>query len=159
MGENYDKKVKLLAETKNVQSINDICQACTQLLFDHDPGICTRSAADKSTKYTDEQITEITKGISNDVIELIVANTKNEMQSSVSKVEHFGSSDSLASAFNNLAEVLKCQKQSPSQVTKVKLPPVWVKETFSDFQAEVKKLGKVLILVMTMASTQSCSMN
>ena len=59
MGDNYNKKVKLLAETKDVQSVNDICQACSQLMFDHNPGICTRSVANNSPKYTADQVTEI----------------------------------------------------------------------------------------------------
>ena len=141
MGENYNKKVKLLAETKDVQSVNDICQACSQLLFDHNPGICTRSVAEKSTKYTADEVAEIVHGISKDVVDLIVVNTKHEMQTSVT-TESFGGNESLASAFNNLAAVLKGQKQSPSQVTKVKLPPVWVKETFSDYKSEVEAWEK-----------------
>ena len=89
MGENYNKKVKLLAETKDVQSVNDICQACSQLLFDHNPGICTRSVAVKSTKYTADEVAEIVHGISKDVVDLIVVNTKHEMQTSVT-TESFG---------------------------------------------------------------------
>ena len=141
MGENYNKKVKLLADTKDVQSVNDICQACSQLLFDHNPGICTRSVAEKSIKYTADEVAEIVHGISKDVVDLIVVNTKHEMQSSVT-TESFGGNESLASAFNNLAAVLKGQKQSPSQVTKVKLPPVWVKETFSYYKSEVEAWEK-----------------
>ena len=69
MGDNYNEKVKLLAETKNVQSVNDICQACSQLMFGHNPGICTRSVADNSPNYTADQVTEIVNGISKDVVE------------------------------------------------------------------------------------------
>ena len=34
--------------------------------------------------------------------------------------------------FKELAEVFKQQKQAPTQVTKVKIPPTWAKESFTD---------------------------
>ena len=136
------KKVKLLAENKDVQAVNNICGSCSQLEFDHHPGVCTRSAADKSVQYSEDQIAEIVKGVSQDVVNTIIENTKTEMHHNWPKVEQFGNSDSLASAFNNLAEVLKGQKQTTAQVTKVKIPPVWVKETFMDFKTEVESWEK-----------------
>ena len=135
MGDNYMKKVKLLAETKDVQAVNDICQACSQLIFDHNPGMCTRSVSEKTPKYNEEQIAEIVNGISKDVVNLIIENTKAGVQSDLVQPKTMDGNDSLANAFNNLAEVLKSQKHS--QITKVKVPPVWVKETFLDFKSEV----------------------
>ena len=67
----------------------------------------------------------------------IIENTKTEMQGNSSKSDNFANSDNLASAFQNLAEVLKQQRPALSHVTKVKIPPVWVKESFIDFKTEV----------------------
>ena len=36
------------------------------------------------------------------------------------------------------SQVLKQQKQAPTQVTKVKIPPTWARESFSDYKAEVE---------------------
>ena len=49
-----------------------------------------------------------------------------------------GDAGSLADAFKRLADVLENQKQAPTQVTKVKIPPTWAKESFSDYKAEVE---------------------
>ena len=125
----------MLAETKDVQAVNDICQACSQLIFDHNPGMRTRSVSEKTPRYNEEQIAEIVNGISKDVVNLIIENTKAGVQSDLVQPKMMDGNDSLANAFNNLAEVLKSQKHS--QITKVKVPPVWVKETFLDFKAEV----------------------
>ena len=139
MGENYQKKVESLAKTKDVQSIHKICESCCQLEFDHRPGVCTRSfTADKLEKYSAEQISEIVSGISQDVVNSIIENTKAELHASNLDAESsLGKNESLAVAFNNLADVLKQQRLTPSHVTKVKIPPVWVKESFLDFKSEV----------------------
>ena len=142
MGDNYSKKIELLAKSKDVKSVSKVCESCSQLEFDHRPGACTRSANSDKEKYTPEQIAEIVAGVSQDVLDAIMDNSKVEMQSSLSNVQTFGSSETLASAFNNLAEVLKLQRQTPAQVTKVKIPPVWIKESFSDFKAEVTSWEK-----------------
>ena len=138
MGDNYWQKIRSLAEKKDVQLVNRICETCSQLLFNHKPGVCTRSvSAETVGEYTAEQIAEIVSGLSEDVVNTIIENTKTEMQGNSLKSDNFGNSDSLASAFQNLAEVLKQQRLPPSQVTKVKIPPVWVKESFTDFKTEV----------------------
>ena len=136
MGDNYWQKIRSLAEKKDFQLVNKICETCSQLLFNHKPGVCTRSVS-AETEYTAEQISEIVSGLSEDVVNTIIENTKTEIQGNSFKSDNFGNSDSLASAFQNLADVLKQQRLPPSQVTKVKIPPVWVKESFTDFKTEV----------------------
>ena len=77
-------------------------------------------------------------GISKDVVDTIIENTKAELHASNLDAESsLGKNESLAAAFNNLADVLKQQRHTPSHVTKVKIPPVWVKESFLDFKSEV----------------------
>ena len=139
MGENYRKKVELLAKAKDMQSVHKICETCTQLEFDHRPGMCTRSVtADKVEKYSAGEISEIVSGISKDVVDTIIENTKAELHASNLDTESsLGKNESLAAAFNNLADVLKQQRHTPCHVTKVKIPPVWVKESFLDFKSEV----------------------
>ena len=48
----------------------------------------------------------------------------------------------MADAFNNLAEVLRQQKQTQTQLTKVKNPPTWSRESFADYKAEVEAWEK-----------------
>ena len=88
-------------------------------MFDHNPGICARSLAERIPNYNEEQIVY---GISKDVVNLIIKNAKAWAQSDFVQPNMSENNDSLANAFNNLAEVLKGQKHS--QVTKVKVPPV-----------------------------------
>ena len=139
MSDEYPIKVKEVAKAKNVQAVGKVCDACGQLEFDHKPGVCTRSRkADKSGKYTPEQLDEIVDGVMKDVVAAIVEDAKSELDEKTLNVDESKNADSLANAFNNLAEVLKQQKQTPSQVTKVKIPPTWAKESFLDYKAEVE---------------------
>ena len=64
MGDNYSKKIELLAKSKDVKSVSKVCESCSQLEFDHRPGACTRSANSDKEKYTPEQIAEIVAGVS-----------------------------------------------------------------------------------------------
>ena len=130
MGDNYQKKVELLAKTKDVQSVHKICGTCSQLEFEHRPGVCTRSVnTENIDKYNAEEIAEIVSYVSQDVVNAIIDNTKAEVHANTLDAEAaLGKNDSLAAAFNNLADVLKQQRHSPSHVTKVKIPPVWVKD-------------------------------
>ena len=72
----------------------------------------------KSITYTSDQIAEIVNGISQDVLSVIIENTKMEVQNTT-KVQNIGDSDSLADAFKQLADVLKQQK-STTQITKLR---------------------------------------
>ena len=135
MGDEYLKKVKEIAESKNINAITKVCSACNQLDFDHKPGPCTR--ANKSVKST-KDISDITEKVMEDVINAIIENTKLEHENKVERVEDPKNADNLAMAFNNMANVLKQQKQTPTQVTKVKIPPTWAKESFEDYKVEVK---------------------
>ena len=135
MGDEYMKKVKEIAESKNINGVTKVCSACHQLEFDHKPGPCTR--ASKSAKPA-KDISDITEKVMEDVINAIIENTKLEQESKVEKAEDPKKADYLAEAFNNLANVLKQQKQIPSQVTKVKVPPTWAKESLEDYKVEVK---------------------
>ena len=51
-----------------------------------------------------------------------------------------GDEGSLASAFKELAEVFTQQKQAPIQVTKAKIPPIWAKESFSDYRVALESV-------------------
>ena len=78
-----------------------------------------------------------------DVVKVIKEEMKKELLDGKQQVEASkflvgGEEGSLASAFKDLVEVLKQQKQTPTQVTKVKVPPTWAKESFADYKAEVE---------------------
>ena len=137
----YDSKVKDYAELKDVQTAVQICGACGQLNFQHKPGPCTR--LDKAeNKYSDSEISEIVAAINRDVVTKIVENAKIDfLTASDSHKSDFDASknnDKLAVALEKIAEVLNQQRQSTPQVTKVKPPPIWAKERFSDYKAEVQ---------------------
>ena len=77
MGDSYWQKIRSLAEKKNVQLVNKICDNCSQLIFDHKPGVCTRSAsAEKVGEYTAEQIAEIVNGLSEAVLRIEIPITR-----------------------------------------------------------------------------------
>ena len=42
MGDEYMKKVKVIADSKNISAVTKLCGTCNQLEFDHKPGPCTR---------------------------------------------------------------------------------------------------------------------
>ena len=141
MGDDYNDKVKQIAKSKDVQSVNKVCAVCDQLEFDHKPGPCTRANKTENSKYSAAQIAEIKEHVMNDVVQAIIEETKADLTEKELNVES-RSSDNLAEAFNNLAEVLRQQKQTQTQVTKVKNPPTWTRESFADYKDEVEAWEK-----------------
>ena len=143
MGDEYDKKVKELAKSQELHRASKVCRSCNQLEFDHRAGSCTRLGKSATTKYTPEEIDEISNEIMKDVLEAIIKEEKTKLlvgnqQVEASKFLVGGEAGNLADAFNRLADELKNQKQAPTQVTKVKIPPTWAKESFADYKAEVE---------------------
>ena len=130
----YNKKVNEYAEKKDVEAAIKICDACNQLQFCHEPGPCTRS--EKSSKFSNfdsEQISEIARGINKDIIEKIISDAKLSAIKSDEPVN-----DRLAAALDKISDVLGQRQPVHSQVTKVKVPPTWAKETFADYKVEVE---------------------
>ena len=76
MGDEYDKKVKEIAKSREVQRAVTVCGSCNQLEFDHRSGSCTRLGKSATTKYTPEEIEEISKEIVKDVLEAIIEEAK-----------------------------------------------------------------------------------
>ena len=140
IGEDYYKqKVKEFAALKSVEAAVKTCDTCGQIQFCHDSGPCTRSAnseSDKLSKFDINQLTEIKSSINRDIIDEII------------RLERFGAAtggeanfnDRLASALDKISAVLDQNQPRPSQITKVKVPPTWAKETFADYKKEVEAL-------------------
>ena len=144
--------MKEIAKSRDVQAVTNVCASCKQLEFDHKSGSCTRLSKTMTSQYTIEECKEISKEIMKDVVEAIEEEVKTKLlggnqQVEASKFLVGGEEGTLASAFKDLVEVLKQQKQAPTQVTKVKVPP-----TFTEPRL---KHGRLLILVMIIQSIPS----
>ena len=63
MGDEYDKKVKEIAKSQELHRASKVCRSCNQLEFDHRAGSCTRLGKSATTKYTPEEIEEISNEI------------------------------------------------------------------------------------------------
>ena len=132
--DNYNNKVKDYALKKDVDSAIRLCEACKQLQFSHGPGPCTRSdKSDKISQFDSEQISEIIKVINNDIINKIVDIAQADTVKSDEPVN-----DRLATALDKISEVLEQRRPVHQQITKVKAPPIWAKEPFSDYKEEVQ---------------------
>ena len=134
----YNQKIKDFAINKDVRGAIKICDTCSELEFDHKPGPCTRSTEIK--KYQSEELNAIISAINNDIVTEIVNLTKLDIESSKSDPTH--KDDKLACALEKIAQVIGQQQQVTPQVTKVKPPPTWVKESFSDYKIEVEAWEK-----------------
>ena len=123
----YKERVTEYARDKNVGLAVKLCDTCGDLEFCHRPGVCKRS--DKSScKLTEEELREIQQCINRDIIEEIIANAKND-----EKCGDMSTNDRLATALDKISDVLTQRSTVPSQVTKVKAPPLWAKEGFIRF--------------------------
>ena len=58
MGDEYMKKVKEIAESKNINDVTKVCSACHQLEFDHKPETCTRASKGVKSAKDISDITE-----------------------------------------------------------------------------------------------------
>ena len=52
IGDEYDKKVKEIAKSREVQRASEVCGSCNQLEFDHKTGSCTRLGKSAATLHT-----------------------------------------------------------------------------------------------------------
>ena len=129
----YNNRVNEYADKKDVEAAIKVCDACNQLQFCHEPGPCTRSDKSKFTNYNSKQISEIASAINKDIIEKIISDAKSSAVKSDAPVN-----DRLAAALDKISDVLDQRRPVHSQVSKVKVPPTWAKETFSDYKAEVE---------------------
>ena len=87
MGDEYDKKVKEIARSRNVQTSTKVCKSCNQLEFDHKPGSCMRSSAAVTTQYTSGELEDISKDIMKDVVKAIVEEEKLKLVQENQQVE------------------------------------------------------------------------
>ena len=129
----YKNRVNEYAAKKDVEAAIKVCDACEQLQFCHEPGPCTRSDKSKFTNYDSKQISEIASAINKDIIEKIISDAKSSSTKSDEPVH-----DRLAAALDKISEVLDQRRPVHSQVTKVKVPPTWAKESYTDYKAEVE---------------------
>ena len=127
----YAERIANYAKDKNIAGALTVCDSCGQLEFCHKPGPCTRSDQ-KVLKLNEEELSQVKQAINEEIIKLIVKST-NEM-----KTEDTSTNDKLAAALEKISEVLGQRSQVPSQVTKVKVPPTWAKESFADYKEEVE---------------------
>ena len=127
----YAERIVNYAKDKNIAGALTVCDSCGQLEFCHKPGPCKRSDQ-KVSKLNEEELSQVKQAINEDIIKLIVKST-NEM-----KTEDASTNDKLAAALEKISEVLGQRSQVPSQVTKVKVPPTWAKESFADYKEEVE---------------------
>ena len=136
----YEQRVKKYAADKDVEAAVRLCETCGQLQFAHKPGPCTRSDKDDAIKYKSEQIQDISVAINRDIVNQIIENAKLSFTDDSdilkkSESDPNKNNDRLAEALDKIASVLS--QQRPSQLTKVKPPPTWAAESFTDYKAEV----------------------
>ena len=87
MGDKYDKKVKEIAKSRDVQAVTNVCSSCKQLEFDHKSGSCTRLSKTTTSQYTIEECKEISKEIMKDVVEAIEEEVKTKLLDGKQQVE------------------------------------------------------------------------
>ena len=131
----YRQKVNEFAVLKDVGTAIKDCDTCGRIQFCHGPGPCTRLAKTNSeteTKFDNDQLSEIKSEINRDIIKEIIRLERH----SVTKSEEPNFNERLASALDKISAVL--DQGRPSQMTKVKAPPTWPKESFADYKDEVE---------------------
>ena len=129
LGDGYENKLDETVKSGNIYDVLQECKQCKQLMFYHPKGACTRSDKENALIFDDNSLEELKVDINRDL--------KN-------KIKNIGNMDTMIKIYENQQKIFekiiddKSGIKRSFQVTNVKQPPVWKKQTFMDYKQQVQ---------------------
>ena len=129
LGDEYENKLEKTVKDGNIYDVLQGCATCEQLMFYHPEGACTRSDKEDALIFDQKSLEELKIAINTDV---------------KSKIKNIGSMDTMIKIFENQQKIFekliddKSGSKRSFQITNLKQPPVWKKQTFVDYKQQVE---------------------